>query len=400
MTIDKILQSPSESLIYMERVVNNGSPSLFSFKNTTSRETCPLYTSKFKVCTVKNLTSTQIEAIGVLPSELKIEYDKIFFLHPDWKNINVDFEVEDLELYVSPTSSSRTVKALWSDFYIKLYYPGILGRISRELKKEHILSSIDVTLVLSDLIEREYCPQKLSFFPERGGCLFHSKSIEIGYVIREAIPYGNVSQKIHALIPAFSLFAADRETNDLPIIIQLLNNKSNPIDYLLEQLIYPIIDIFFYCLFQGGLLLEMHSQNFLIGIDDNCEITSIVLRDLESVDKDLTIMEKFNLKWKLQSYPYKCIYCSQYNYLIKHSFMYDHKLGEYFFDQLLACLEKYGLIVSEKISNNIAEYVRHKYGVFLTNLFPKNTWYKFSNVLIDRSIEKRPYVCINNPKYR
>lgn len=399
MILDYILQYPFKSLLYMERLVNDGSPSLFSFKYTTSRETCPLYTSQFKICAMNDPSPDEIEDVGVLPAEFNVELNNVFFLHPDWRNVSVDFQIDTLDLYVSPTSSSRTVRALWSDYYIKLCYPGILGRITRELRKEHILSSIDVTRVLSDLIKRNNCPEKLSFFPEWGGRLYHHEFFDMGFVIRAASPYGNTAQKVKAIIPAFSLFSIDKESNDLPIIVQMLNRQSKPIDYILEQLIYPIIDIFFYCLLQGGLLLEMHSQNFLVGIDNNADIITIILRDLESVDKDMTIIDDLNLEIKLQSYPYKCICSEQYNYLIKHSFMYDHKLGEYFLDQLINCLVKYRLTKLGKIENLISVYVKRNYGHFL-DLFPNGVWYKFSNVLIDRSSERRPYISYQNPKYR
>lgn len=399
MIVDDILKNPFKSLLYMERLVNDGSPSLFSFKYTSSRETCPLYTSQFKICAMKDPSPDDIEDIGVLPPEFNVEFDRVFFLHPDWKNKSVSFQIDTLDLYVSPTSSSRTVRALWSDYYIKLCYPGVLGRITRELRKEHVLSSIDVTQILCYLIKRNNCPPKLSFFPEWGGRLYHQKYIDMGFVVRDASPYGSTVQQIHAIIPAFSLFSSDRKSNDMPIIVQLLNRQSKPIDYLLEQLIYPIIDIFFYCLFQGGLLLEMHSQNFLIGIDNNADIVTIILRDLDSVDKDIPLINNLNLDIELQSFPYKCIDSQQYNYSIKHSFMYDHKLGEYFFDQLIKCLIKYKLTESGKIEKIISSYVKQRYGDFL-DLFPSGVWYKFNNVLIDRELEKRPYISFQNPKYR
>lgn len=398
MIISQILLNPKIELQHMERLVNNGSPSNFSFQYTTSKETCPLYVDRYTLCSVKNTCQDDIECIGKIPDYFRTMPYR-FLIHPDWKYIKHDFELENTPISVAPTASSRTVLLLESDYYIKLHYPGILGRITRELKREHILSSIDVSSILDSLIENDSLPTEFAYFPEEGGKLFHSAHNDIGFVIRNSNPRGKNVDRIKALIPAFSLFSMDKTRNDSPLIIQLLALKSNPIDYLLNKLVYPIIDIFFGCVFKGGLLFEMHSQNFLVGIDENYDIVSIVLRDLESADKDLTIIKKNNLSHQIHSFPYKCIYSEQYNYAIKHSFMYDHKLGEYFFDQLLDCLENEAIIKKETVQNNIVSYL-HSLNYDLAGFFPKDHWYKFSNVLVDRNQTKRPYVCISNPKYR
>lgn len=398
MIIKNILLNPKLELQRMERLVNDGSPSNFSFKYTTSKETCPLYVDRYTLCSIKNACKDNTEFIGKIPDYFRT-MPYCFLIHPDWKYIKHDFKLENTPIYVAPTASSRTVLLLDSDYYIKLHYPGILGRITRELKREHILSSIDVSCILNSLIDNNSLPKEFAYFPEEGGKLFHSVHEDIGFVIRSSIPIGKNAGRIKALIPAFSLFSIDKTSNDSPLITQLLTLKSNPIDYLLNKLIYPIIDIFFGCVFKGGLLLEMHSQNFLVGIDENYDIVSVILRDLESVDKDLTIIKNNKLQHQINSFPYKCIYSEQYNYTIKHSFMYDHKLGEYFFDQLLDCLENEAIIKKEDVQKKIVSYL-HSLDYDLTGFFPKNHWYKFSNVIVDRNQTQRPYVCISNPKYR
>ena len=215
------------------------------------------------------------------------------------------------------------------------------------------------------------------------------------------MPVGRQCKNICALIPAFSLFSKDRLSEDEPIIIQILKDKRDKDCFLLEQLIYTIIDCYFSCVFNGGIQPELHSQNFLIGIDGDLNIVSIVLRDLESADKDLTIMKQFGKVFHIQSKPYKCIEEQQYNYKIKHSFMYDHKLGEYFFDELLTCVQKYESIQIERMQDAIKKYVNQHYGILLKDFFPNNKlWYKFDNVLIDRAQENRPYISFPEPKYR
>lgn len=401
MKIDKIMREPIESLNYMERLVNNGSPSGFSFKYTTTQETSPLYVSQYNICTLKQ-DNGQIHKLGQLPSLFEKKYPHLFFMHPDWKHVPQSIYVSDTDIAVIPTSSSRTVKLLNDDYYIKMCYPGILGRITRELKTQHINSSIDITNILNELLLKKSCPKQLSFFPEKGGKIYKYLDNEIGYVIRDAKPVGKNVENIISLIPAFSLYSKDRLNNDIPIILQILDNHNNKLDFLLEQLLFPIIDCYFYCVLNAGIQPEMHSQNFLIGLDYNLNISSIVFRDLESFDKDMDLIKTINPNTCIKSYPFKCIDSSQYNYKIKHSFMFDHKLGEYFFDQLINTLNNYNIISNPfTLENEIKTYVITKYGQLLTDYFPRdNRWYKFENILIDRDRSYRPYISFYPTKYR
>lgn len=400
MNVENIIKNPYESLDYMERFVNDGSPSGFSFKYTTSKQTSPLYVSKYSLCAIENSYSNTIE-IGKLPEVLSQKYGALFFVHPDWKNNSRSFNVVNTNVQVSPTASFRTVRLCDDDYYIKLCYPGILGRITRELKKEHINSSIDITDIFSKLIHNTNCPEQLAFMPEAGGKLFENELDSLGFVVRGLKPVGPNTEKIVSLIPAFSLFSTDLNDDKKPIIIQIIEQKKDKLSFLLDELLLPIIDCYFFCVFHGGIQPEMHSQNFLVGIDGNYNIKSIVFRDLESFDKDLEIIDKVFPNMELKSFPYKCICKSQYNYKIKHSFMFDHKLGEYFFDPIIKCLMNYNIVSNNILENAIKNYVRNKYKTLLIDFFPSNgNCYKFENILIDRQITKRPYISFYPPKYR
>lgn len=398
MKIDQILVEPEQSLLYMERLVNNGSPSRFSFQNTTSSGTCPLYVDRFYLSGIQD-NHEYYTSYG--NSECGFWDDDLIFLHPDWQGQPHDFPIIDTGVLAFPTSSSRTVKLDGYDVYIKLYYPGILGRISRELEEDHILSSIDINNLLFWGMRNGRLPDTFAFLPERGGKLYKKNSANIGYMIRESNPVGSRCSEIDALIPAFSLFSVDRENEDRPLIIQILERKSEELDYLLNQIFFPVIDCYFSCVFGIGIQPEMHSQNFLMGIDNNLDIKCIVIRDLESADKDIPIMERLGTLDGLKSRRIKCIDSSQYNYKIKHSFMFDHKLGEYFFDELISCVRRYGIDSERNLDRMIQSYVTEKYGAFTENFFPEdNRWYKFKPVLIDRTRMERPYVSLPNPKYR
>lgn len=400
MKLSVILKNPTETLLYMERMVNDGSPSGFSFINTTTKHTCPFYVDKFEVNQIIDYEDKFV-TVGDLE---KIENNNIFdfvYVHPDWRLYNSILDIRKTGKFVIPTSSSRTVKDISNDFYIKMAYPGILGRINRDLGLKQIYASYDVNNILYKLILDEDVPPALAFLPEIGGKCYKNNNCEIGYVLRKFEPVGKNTYRIKAQIPAFSLFSKDIKSDDEPIIIQLLREQTNIYEYLFNQLFFPIIDCYFFCIFCGGIQPEMHSQNFLIGIDDMYNICSIILRDLESVDKDITIMEQINSFPHLKSYPYKCICKEQYNYRIKHSFMYDHKLGEYFFDPLISCLSENNIIDKCKTQKIIKNYVTDKYGNKIFNFFPEDKkWYKFDSVLVNRDEDFRPYISNPNPKYR
>lgn len=398
MKLEKIITDPAQALQYMERLVNNGSPSKFTFENMARKEYNPFFSNCFNLCYTTGVTDDFVIWGNEYPEILN---NNVMLLHPEWKNCETEFEVLESDYLVTPTSSTRTVKVLGEDIYLKLYYPGILGRISRELTEKHILSSLDVTKCLSRLVDMELVPDVFSFFPENCGKLLRKNSREIGYVIRSAIPYGKKCKYIKYMIPAFSLFSKDRENDDLPLIIQILNYKNVGTAYILDQLIFPLIDCYFMCVFNGGIQLELHSQNFLIGFDENFNVVSFIIRDLESADKDLAIMNQLGSPILIQSKPFKCINTQDYNYKIKHSFMFDHKFGEYFLDEFLYCLVRSRGIDIEKIQQQIKEYVNMKFGERLSDFFPEDgRWYKFARVLIDQTKSTRPYIACLNPKYR
>ncbi len=73
----------------------------------------------------------------------------------------------------------------------------------------------------------------------------------------------------------------------------------------------------------GGLQGEWHAQNVLFAFDASWHCVATVLRDMESVGRDLPLMKKAGRSTALASYPYKCLESEKYNYAIRHSFMFD-----------------------------------------------------------------------------
>ena len=400
MLLNDIIKDPIQALSYMERLVNNGSKSPFTFVNTVSHDTNPIFVEKFCLDEGTKCNSTII-TLGKIPENiLKLKSVNSIFLHPDWRLSDKNFLIQQSNAIVEPTASQRTVKVESIPYYIKLAHPFILGRITRELESKHILSSIDITNILFNTYLN--APQKFAFFPEIGGQILKTEAEEIGYVVRSSTPVGRNADKIKYLIPGFSLFGKDKKSdNDEILIHQILCNKQDKKGYIINEIILPLIDCYFFYVFSEGLQFELHAQNFLIGFNENFDVVSFVIRDLESTDKDITIRSILGKDTNLLSSPFKCISSDQYNYKIKHSFMYDHKLCEYFIDQLILAVSNDLRLSVNDIRNEVKNNVLLKYGRKLDNFFPEdNCWYKFEDKIIDRTKLERPYQAIPNPYFR
>lgn len=399
MLLKELLLNPSEGLDYLERLVNDGSKSGFTNVHTTSKETCPLFCESF-VAKKLFCKKEEVFTYGSLPSFCQSDdkSDWIYF-HPDWINQKRFNYLKILNgETVIPTSSSRTVRVIKTQYYIKMSYPGELGRLVRNLDKCHLLSSIENTAILKKIKESPDSPEKFEYMPEIGGKILLDKDNSLGYVIRK-IPEA-VRNLI--IIPGFSLFSKDKNhQDDLFLLIQILELKSDKKNWFLHELCYPLIDIFFYCAFNEGIILEMHSQNVLFAFDQYFNLIKIIIRDLESADKDLTIRFENKKTIEFDSYPYKCIKKSDDDYYKRHSLMYDHKLCEYLIDPLVDCISKYYNIHAISLRNKIKEYVIIKYGKTIRGFFPKDKcWYKYPNTEIDRSTKFRPFISYENPPYR
>jgi len=391
--LKQIINNPLKSLDYLERQVNDGSPSGYSERNNTSPSTNPFTAESFYLIGLTN--ADEIINYGNLPTQfLGIDF---LYAHPDWATrIGDNIDIISTDALVTPTSSSRTVKLKNSSYYLKLSYPGVIGRMQRDLTEMHIKSAIQISNIFKTLCNAKGMPDTFAYLPEEGGRLYKKGLFETGYVVRNSLPIGKRTNEIKYIIPAFSLFSRDRQNNlDTPLIVQILADKRDCSSFVLENLMFPLIDIYFTCSLTEGVNPEMHAQNLLIGFNENNEIVSLILRDLESVDKDLTIRK--NLEKANFVNSYKCIKAEDYNYKIKHSFMFDHKLGEYFFDALIKCLSHHKMVDAMQIIRSLRLYVHSTYGNIIKEYFPENGfWYKFKNTEIDRSTPFRPYLQMSN----
>jgi len=404
MLIENYLTNPENSYIYLERYVNEGSPSGFS-NISTSQDTAP--TSEvfdFDVYEIKMVPEVLYQNIGV-NNLINLACNTIL-VHPDLIDELVisDNNSEVINrIKVFPTASGRTVKVSGQDYFIKLTYNKLLGRTDRQIAKKHILAGLEISEEISSVIDNSRLNQKtallrevfgrVAFLPERNNTFY-----EWGFVIREYKPYPFIEDEF--LLPCFSLFSKDiHAPQDLPILIQLFQKQDKDAGtFILEDLIFPIYDSFFQILTTCGIGLEAHAQNMLVTIDKNFSIKRIVIRDLESAYRDIPLREHLGVNFYVEPTGYKIMNASDYNYPIMPSFMFDFKLGEYLITKLLDCLNNYYPIDLNNLSKKIQEYNQQYIELLPPNYFPKN-WFDYGNEIFETN-SKRPYRPHENPKYR
>lgn len=402
MLLKQIIDNPQMSLLYMERYVNNGSPSGFTWINQTSNDTSPLGGKEYffldRLC-----VEDKIEVIGDIPTFFDLLGNNSIFIHPDMRKLysKKGLQIQKSCIRVSPLSSSRTVKLLDFSGYVKLNYNGIIGRIDRSLTDRHAYFSVEMTEYLRNALKKSIY-SKLAFFPEPGAIVYRNEDLNIGMVYRDENVSGKNVNRIKYIIPMFSSFSNDKNATDDTLIIQLIKkSQKKPDEYILNNLIFTIIDNYFNLLLNEGIQPEWHAQNLLLGIDDDYSIVALIMRDLESIDIDQSLQESIGIRKLFKSYPYKYLNNNQYNYQIKHSFMYDFKIGEYIFKPIIKCVSEYYNLREEMFERKIKEYSKQYIEKLPKDFFPiDGSWYSFEKVLIDRSISKRPYIKNKGVKYR
>ena len=403
MLLYEIEKNPTVAFDYLERQVNNGSKSGFTSIHNTSIQTNPFYSDGYHIMKLASKRGN-IECFGTLNCDNSLlDNDESIFIHPDWllpQNIETisDAGIIEESLWVIPTSSSRTVHVEGSDIYIKLHYPGIIGRLNRVLGFQQLISGIEITSIFDEAYNNNQLPDYFAYMPESYGKLLRNGQNEIGYIVRE-LPK---TLKDFYLVPGFSLFSYDRNVTDAPqLLIQILAKSDSPREFFLEEICFKLVDIFFWCALEEGLIPEMHSQNIVFAFNKEWGIEKIILRDFESIDKDISIRCRLGKHINFEEHPYKCITNDDKNYLKRHSFMYDHKLGEYLLDPLIECAASSLKIRVEDIRKNLRDYVQRKYGDIINNFFPADgCWYKYPDEEIDRSTDERPFISMGRAIYK
>ena len=417
MQIKTLIKDPVRGARYAERYVNDGSPSGFSSLYTTSPQTSPFGLNPWFHLSRCQAPADWFRTYGSIPEWPASDLSKDgawLLLHPDMvdhkqlqhKEVQI---IPGREHRVVPTASGRTVQYIrvQEPDYVKLHYDRILGRIYRGLPFPKAASGVEISTLLVDGIDTGVLDERLAILPETGARSLiipgESDSYEWGMTWRSHRPYGKTACQIHFAIPGFSLFSTDRFASyDRELLIQIIQQTgASPVSYVMEQVVVPALECYFSMVGNLGLQPEWNAQNLLFGIDENLNVVSLITRDLKSVMRDFTIRKSLGLSTDFLVAPYQCIDDSQYDYAMIHSFMYDHKLGDYVLDPILSLVsDTYGLDIRE-----LREAARDAADPLIRMLpagyFPDDgCWYMYKPILIDQGRSTRPYLAVKAPKYR
>lgn len=401
--------------IYLERYVNDESPSGFS-KNTTSFKTSPKNGEKsFNI-----LEFDDNDATFTIGKEKEIFKKGYNYAHPD--SINNPFlkkaNVKPSKYKVTPTASARTMILLHNNDFLKLTYDKIIDRSPRFIYLKDALISLENTYKIKNAFKKGIMPKTFAIFPEESAKVTilenDDKKISWGTIYREKTPYP-VINKEYIYIPAFSLFSKDcKKEKNKPLITQLikLSNKSEQ-EYLLN-ILNITIDSFFHLVLNCGLFAEMHAQNCVYELDKNFNITRLILRDMQDIALDTMIkpnntfpymteeLEKYIEILEKTNFDSYILPRTKYRHQRNVSYYYDFKLEEYLIKPLIQTVSNYYNLNQKLFYNFIKEKVNTEYlSHFPKDYFP-NEWYKIKKEPYDFQNKSIDYYYLkkNNPKFR
>ena len=388
MLIKEIIENPFESLKHMERYVNDGSPSGFSFNYSTSKKYSPVEgIRKFELPV---FWSDEVRTYGTIPNNLEpfffVNGERAIPFHPD--NIS-DFpslqsKIKNSTFEVSPTASPRTLFAeLKNSFYLKLHYKGVLGRIQRAMPFRKAITEVEISTLLIDEILSEGNTNFGIFQSPFCNYFSDNETIDFSFILRQINPFP-VIRTMPILIPCFSLFSADRfNEKDQNLLIQILEMKDGDDDYFLDNFIFPVLRMYINLSKNHGLIPELNAQNLVYEFDDKFNFLRPVLRDFMEIEKDITIRSKLNFKIDFDSISYKTISSLKEDYFIRHSFSFDFKLTHYVILPLVKLYCSHYKVELNKILSIVRDFVFTEWGQEIYNHFkPFENWYDVPNQLL------------------
>ena len=247
---------------------------------------------------------------------------------------------------VSPSSSTRTlyVHDTQNPHALKVHFPFRISRYHRRMRKEVVEQAIVVSLELEQGVGQ--LDDRFAFLREVIGVVHKNlqpdspRGENWGYLIRDLLPFPAADADC-SLIPGFSLYGTDFfDPTTPPLLFELMANK-DPKEFVVGEIMIPIIRHWVGCFQRFGYLLEPHGQNVLLEVDPDLKITRFVHRDL-SIGIDMRRRRELGL-------PDENL--NNYNRMendVFHSIVYDKFMGGHFFDRIVAlCRQKYPKLTKE-----------------------------------------------------
>lgn len=179
---------------------------------------------------------------------------------------------------VVPSANARTVFVTsvggkpTSPHFLKLHYPKRLSRFTRRLRRQ--------VIQLQLWVSGEFGRARLPVLPEVAGGFFGEHPIEAwGFVVREFSTPGSMPGVY--TVPLFALYGRDHLAPNDPTLIEQLVRESgeDPIAYIGEQVIGPMIRLWWRIVLSTGCVPEMHGQNTLFQFTVDGVARGIAYRD-------------------------------------------------------------------------------------------------------------------------
>lgn len=390
MKIEETLQA--NALIYMERYVNEHTKSYSSFSQVSEVDRQYQPTSDLESFELISVLAPRSEVSifeGHPQKDLLDFYVKnenvLFVIHPEvWDSSEID-HLNELRLCqqgdsirVSPTASTRTVLTRNTSnncpaHFIKLHYPRRISRFNRRLRRKNVHNSVTVTRDLGHLNF-----EKFAYLPDSLGFTFRDGGNPWGFLIRELIPRPYRENRF--LLPFFSLYGGDlKNPQDSPLIVQMIERlKAEPEQFVVNEIMIPVVECWCKAVRERGTLLESHAQNILLEIDQDFRPRRIVHRDF-----DIWIDEEARKAAGLDMSEFEtCIGTeSRFPRKAHYSLIYDHFIGRDLFSYLVKVLSEYYEIKPLRIKQQIARAF-HANFPDSSEFFPEDTTYYFSNELL------------------
>ena len=188
-------------------------------------------------------------------------------------------------LTVEPTSSTRTLSVLnpqWPHA-VKVHFPFKISRYGRRMRNEVIGQAIAVSGELEAGIEK--LDERFGFLREVIGVVHLNLTPEAnrgenwGYVVRDMMPFPQREEPAF-LVPGFALYGRDFFAPQTPLLLVDLIGDHDPVAWVLENVMLPIVRHWVACFLNFGYLLEPHGQNVILEISLHGTVSRIIHRDL------------------------------------------------------------------------------------------------------------------------
>jgi len=387
--------------------VNDGSPSGFTLDGKLSTATDPFGNQP---CFHPYRRSSEAwnsdlvhEAKGFSCPE---EYRQLF-VHPDAvQPLSADgFScIEDRAFDFIPTSSGRTCRVLGDErgYFIKMSYPGTLGRVDRSMPDFKAIAGVEITEEIISAFEQDSLPTTTAILPEVAAVIARSPTHPAKTACHVVRPYATFpsSSQAGARLPLFSLWSRDRRAPEDPTLLAQIGAEDGELALrLVWDISSALIDFYLGLWRSRGLSYEVNAQNVLVELDNGRKLVRVVMRDFNSTEKDVAQRDQLALPTVFTSDEYKVLPAADSSYrMLRHSFAFDFKLCHYAISPMLSELDRCSVSGREDLLSRLRRKTKLEMQRLPDNFFPPaGVWWAHPPVDLTK---ERPYIEMANPMLR